>query len=133
MLDSPENIFLAIGFSWLGLFFGFLFAKIFFYQNIKGQRKDAVKKSRDVTLWYVHEKLAPILPNFPYNYKDLTFLGKWVDYVVFDGLSEWQLRQVVFLEIKSGGSRLNKNEQQIKNIVGARRVKHEVMRIKKTR
>lgn len=132
MLSTPEDIFLAIGFAWLGLFFGFLFAKIFFYQDIKGQRKDAVKKSKNVTLWYVHEKLAPILPNFPYNYKDLTFLGKWVDYVVFDGLSEGTLRQIVFLEIKSWKSRLNKNEQQIKSIVWARRVKHETMRIQKS-
>ncbi len=90
-----------------------------------------MKKSKDVTLWYVHEKLAPILPNFPYNYKDLTFLGKWVDYVVFDWLSEWNLKQVVFLEIKSWWSRMNQNEKTIKKIIDLRRVKHEVMRIKK--
>jgi len=132
MPSSPETLFFAIGGAWLGLFFGFLFAKIFFYQDIKSQRKDAVSKSKHVTLWYVHEKLAPILPNFPYNYKDLTFLGKWVDYIVFDGLSEGNLKQIVFLEIKSWKSRLNKNEQQIKNIVWARRVKHETMRIQKS-
>jgi len=128
---TSEMMLTALGWAGLGLFVGFMFAKIFFYQNIKWQRKDAVKKSRDVTLWYVHEKLAPILPNFPYNYKDLTFLGKWVDYVVFDGLSEGHLRQIVFLEIKSWSSRLNKNETAIKQILDARRVKHEIMRIKK--
>ena len=125
---------MMIGVWWagIGLLIWFLISKIFFYQRVKWHRKDAVKKSKDVTLWYVHEKLAPILPNFPYNYKDLTFLGKWVDYVVFDGLSEWNLKQIVFLEIKSGGSRLNKNEQAIKSILDARRVRHEIMRIKKT-
>ncbi|MBP6085945.1 hypothetical protein KA478_01915 [Patescibacteria group bacterium] len=25
---------------------------------------------------YVSEKIAPLLPNFPYDYKDLVFLGK---------------------------------------------------------
>jgi len=122
----------AIGGAWLGLLVWFLFAKIFFYQRVKGHRKDAVKKSKDVTLGYVHEKLAPILPNFPYNYKDLTFLGKWVDYIVFDWLNEGHLKQIVFLEIKSWKSRMNKNEQAIKSVVEARRVRHEVMRIKKT-
>ena len=112
------------------LFIWFLFAKIFFYQWIKSQRKNAVTKSKQVTLWYVQEKLAPILPQFPYNYKDLTFLGKWVDYVVFDWLAEWHLKQIIFLEIKTWRSQLNKNEKNIKQIVDARRVKYEVMRIK---
>jgi len=42
-----------------------------------------------------------MLPNFPYHYKDLVFLGKGIDYLVFDGLSEGNLKEIVFLEIKS--------------------------------
>ena len=130
---GTELVMVALGWAWLWLLVWFLFAKIFFYQRVKWHRKDAVKKSKDVTLGYVHEKLAPILPNFPYNYKDLTFLGKWVDYVVFDWLNEGNLKQIVFLEIKSGWSRMNQNEKAIKTIIDARRVRHEVMRIQKTR
>lgn len=54
---------------------------------MKGNRKDAVDRSRSVVLGHVHEKIAPLLPHFPYSYKDLVFLGKGVDYLVFDGLS----------------------------------------------
>ncbi|HBB03738.1 TPA: hypothetical protein DCZ39_02415 [Patescibacteria group bacterium] len=42
--------------------------------KIKGQRSDAVMRSRSVVLGHVHEKIAPLLPNFPYSYKDLVFL-----------------------------------------------------------
>ena len=114
------------------LLIGFLLAKIYFYQGVKKQRSHAVRKSKDVTLGYVHEKLAPILPNFPYNFKDLTFLWKWVDYVVFDGLQDGYVKQIVFLEIKSWWSRMNANEKMIKEAVDNRRVKHEVIRVKKT-
>lgn len=77
----------------------------------------------------MNEKIAPILPNFPYNYKDLMFMGKWVDYIVFDGLSEWYVHQIVLLELKSGKSRLNKNEKLIKDAVDKGKVKYKVLRI----
>jgi len=69
--------------------------------KIKGQRQNAVDRSRSVVLGHVNEKIAPLLPNFPYYYKDLVFLGKGIDYLVFDGLSHGDLKQIVFLEIKT--------------------------------
>lgn len=96
---------------------------------MRKHRKQAVKQSKATTLWFVNEKIAPILPNFPYNYKDLMFMGKWVDYIVFDGLSEGYVEQIVLLELKSGKSRLNKNEKLIKNAVDKGKVKYKVLRI----
>ena len=83
-----------------------------------------------MVLGHVHEKIAPLLPNFPYHYKDLMFLGKGVDYLVFDGLSAGNLQKIVFLEIKSGVSGLNKNEQMIKHCLEQKRVSYEVRRAK---
>lgn len=60
----------------IGLVLGYLFARIYFLLKTKSNRKAAVSQSRSVTLGYVHEKMAPLLPNFPYHYKDLMFLGK---------------------------------------------------------
>ena len=80
---------------------GYLFARIYFLLRIKSSRKAAVSQSRSVVLGHVNEKIAPLLPNFPYYYKDLVFLGKGVDYLVLDGLSSGNLKQIVFLEIKS--------------------------------
>lgn len=97
--------------------------------GMRKHRQHAVKQSKATTLGYVNEKIAPLLPNFPYNYKDLTFLGKGIDYIVFDGLSEGYVEQIVLLEIKSGASRLNKNEKLIKDAVDKGKVKYKVLRI----
>ena len=105
---------------------GYLIAKIYFMIKIKQQRGDAVMRSRSVVLGHVHEKIAPLLPNFPYSYKDLMFLWKWVDYLVFDGLSKGNLKKIIFLEIKSGNSHLNKNEQMVRSCIAQKSVSYEI-------
>lgn len=130
-LGSSTSLLWFIGllWVWVGLLIWFLFAKIFFYQRQRRVSKKAVSQSKYTTLGYVNEKIAPLLPQFPYNYKDLTFLGKWVDYIVFDWLSEWFVRDIIFLEIKSWQSRLNKNEKLLKEAIQNWRVSYKVWRI----
>jgi len=65
-------------------FVGYLLARLLFWVQIRWQRKNAIERSKHVVMWQVNEKIAPILPGFPYNYKDLVFIWKWIDYVVFD-------------------------------------------------
>lgn len=60
----------------IGVFLGYLIAKMYFMYKLRNHRKDAVNRSRNVVMGQVNEKIAPLLPNFPYHYKDLTFLGK---------------------------------------------------------
>ena len=127
-----QNIqwFVLVGWIWVGILIGSLFAKIFFLSDIKRHRAGAVKQSQHTTLWYVHEKVAPLLPDFPYHYKDLMFLGKGVDYIVFDGLSTGQVREIIFLEIKSGQSQLSLNEKRIKEAIDDKRVRFETLRMR---
>jgi len=68
-------------------------------------RQDATKRSKSVMLGQITEHLVPFLPDFKYNPKDARFLGTPVDLIVFDGLSDGQLKQVVFIEVKSGSSK----------------------------
>lgn len=124
-----QNIWFVIVGIVLGVIVWRLIAKIAYMQNRSSDRKQSVQQSKATTLWYVSEKIAPLLPNFPYSYKDLVFLGKWVDYICFDGLSTWEMKQVVFLEIKTGKSQLNKNESMIKSVIEKGRVKWETVRI----
>ena len=104
-------------------------AKIYFLLKTKHQRKDAVERSRSAVLGNVNEKIAPLLPDFHYNYKDLVFLGKGIDYLVFDGLSGGNLRKIVFLEVKSGKSQLNANERMIKDCISEHKLSYEVYRL----
>jgi hypothetical protein len=65
----------------------------------RNARKDAVQQSRAVTRGQMYEQLVPYLPDFPFNPKDAQFLGRPVDFVVFDGLDEGDLRRIVFVEV----------------------------------
>ena len=97
--------------------------------KIRKHRKNAVARSSSVILGQVAEKIAPLLPDFPYNYKDLTFLGKGIDYIVFNWLSHKDVQEIVFIEIKTGKSSLNANEKMIKKCIDAGRVRYEIIRL----
>ena len=119
----------AIVWLLMWLFIGYLIALFINSWNIKTERKQAVSQSRSVILWEVSEKIAPILPDFEYNPKDMVFLGKWVDYVIFDGLASGNLNKIVFLEVKSWKSSLNKNERQIKDCIAQNNVHYNLFRM----
>jgi predicted Holliday junction resolvase-like endonuclease len=92
----------------------FLFWKIRYTTII---REDAVQRSLAITSGKVHEQLLPYLPEFPYNPKDVRFLGSPVDLIVFDGLAEGRLRSIVFVEVKTGGSALTARERWVREVV----------------
>ena len=92
-------------------------------------REDAVQRSLAVTAGKVHEQLIPYLPAFPYNPKDVRFLGSPVDLVVFDGLSEGRVRRIVFLEVKTGGSGLTSRERWVRDAIQAGDVEWGELRV----
>ncbi|MEX2029648.1 MAG: Holliday junction resolvase-like protein [Anaerolineales bacterium] len=86
-------------------------------------RDDAVKKSQAVTLGKVTEHLIPYLPDFDYNPRDVRFLGSPIDLIVFDGLDEGDLGDIVFIEVKTGDSDLNSRERRVREAVQGKRVR----------
>jgi predicted Holliday junction resolvase-like endonuclease len=78
------------------------------------------------------ENVAPWMPGFPYEPRDASFLGNPVDYVVFDGLDEGELREIVFVEVKTGKSGMTKRGQQIRRAVHDGRVTHQLVRLART-
>ncbi len=93
-------------------------------------RKDAVQRSQAVTRGMVTEHLIPYLPDFDYNPKDARFIGSPVDFLVFDGLDDDQLDQILFVEVKTGASTLNARERRVRDAVRARRVEWVELRAK---
>lgn len=91
-------------------------------------RRDAVSRSRGVVAGKVAEHLAPYFDGFPYNPKDARFLGSPVDLVVFDGLDEGAVREVVFVEVKTGASTLTTRERGVRDAIRAGRVRWEEYR-----
>lgn len=112
-----------------GFIIGFLWVQIQRIGVEKKIRQDAVRGSRNAITGEIYEKILPSMPNFPYAPKDMVFVGKWTDYIIFDGLSEGDLREIIFLEIKSGKSRLNANEKMIKKILDEKIVRFAEMRV----
>ncbi|HEV8365072.1 MAG TPA: Holliday junction resolvase-like protein [Gemmatimonadaceae bacterium] len=92
-------------------------------------RREAITGSQAAVAGRVFERVAPYLPGFGYNPRDVRFVGDPVDFVVFDGLSEGNVRNVVFVEVKTGLGELNGNERRVKAAITERRVEWSLFRV----
>jgi len=105
-------------------------------QALLDAQKRSVNTSRAVLKGKMAEQFAPILPEFRYLPSDAKFLGDPVDYVVFDGYTDFRDGdgtaediEVILLDIKSGGARLSKGQQAIAQAVTEGRIRFEILRI----
>ena len=86
-------------------------------------RYDAVQRSSAVTRGKVTEHIVPYLPGFDLNPKDIRFLGTPIDLIAFKGLNNsMEEIEIVFIEIKTGGSTLSARERAVKKAVEQKRV-----------
>lgn len=93
-------------------------------------RADAIKGSVSTINGKVLENVSPYLPDFKWNPRDCRFLGSPIDFIVFDGLSDYKDEvTVIFVEVKSGKSNLTKREREIKKAIIDKRVVWELYRI----
>ncbi|MFQ5531237.1 MAG: Holliday junction resolvase-like protein [Candidatus Nanoarchaeia archaeon] len=97
--------------------------------EIPVHRKDAISKSRAVLSGHFSEQLAPFLPDFPWNPTECKFLGKPIDFLVFEGADKGEIESVKFVEVKSGNSKLNKKEKSLKQAIEDKKVSWEEYRI----
>ncbi|MEK6899231.1 MAG: Holliday junction resolvase-like protein [Nanoarchaeota archaeon] len=86
-------------------------------------RKDAIAKSRAVLGGQFSEQLAPYLPDFDYLPTECRFIGKPIDFIVFKGMDEKKIDEVVFVEVKSGKAKLNEHERNLKETIEKKRVR----------
>jgi len=80
-------------------------------------RKDAIERSRAVLSGQISEQIAPWLPDFPVNPSDARFIGKPVDFVAFCGADEGVVREIVFIEVKTGRSALSPVERSVREAI----------------
>ncbi|OGU33206.1 MAG: hypothetical protein A3K13_08365 [Gemmatimonadetes bacterium RIFCSPLOWO2_12_FULL_68_9] len=117
----------------IGLLVGLLVAALYVLwwkaRYTRAVRLDAVQRSQAVTVGKVYEQLMPYLPAFQFNPKDARFLGSPVDFVVFDGLDDGQVRRVVFVEVKTAGSDLSTRERRVRDAIRAGRVEWDELRV----
>jgi len=81
------------------------------------------RKSAEVRLGKIGENLAPFVKGWPWDPKNFRFLGNPIDGIQFnkDGL--------VFVEIKTGGARLNRTQKDFRDLVKAGKVSFVTFKI----
>lgn len=97
--------------------------------SIKEIRKDSVTRSRSSLTGKIWEQVVSLIPGFKHNPADMRFIGSPVDYIVFKGMSKKDIEKIIFLEIKTGDSKLTEQQEKIKRAVKAGRVSWQEYRI----
>jgi len=92
-------------------------------------RKDAIKRSRDVLEGKIYEQLAPLFKNWVFDPSDARFLGSPLDFVVFKGMSRGEPKEIVFVEVKTGSSKLTKHQNKLKKLVEEGKVSFELIEL----
>ena len=92
---------------------------------LQAGRDDAVKRSRAVLSGQMAEQIAPFLKDFPCNPADVRFVGKPLDFIGFPGAADGSgIKEILFIEVKTGNSGLSKREREIKAAVEEGRVRY---------
>ena len=93
----------------IGMILTLLYFLIKFWKDVIKLKSD--KRSMSVIHGQSIEEIIPFSKNFPYDYRNFKFIGMPVDGIVFND------DKIVFVEIKTGSSRLNNRQEKIKSLV----------------
>ena len=99
---------------------------------IDDARKDTGNRQRSIIKGQISEVIAPWSIESVNSVKELNFLGSPIDFVGFKGLDGEGDIDIKFIEVKSGKSRLNKNQRRIRDAVAAKRIEWVEVRVKDT-
>lgn len=128
LLLAASILILIIGYI-LGRRLGLSEARRELPRLLQEAREDATKRSKSVLQGQFSEQIAPYMPDFPYSPTEVRFLGKPVDFVVFKGMDNHDIEEVVFVEVKTGKSQLNTQERKLKEVVKNKKVSWDEYRV----
>ncbi|HEX5083650.1 MAG TPA: Holliday junction resolvase-like protein [Blastocatellia bacterium] len=96
-----------------------------FYQQVQRLQRELKiqpNRQRGIIKGQIEEQLYPLSDDCEYRPSQMRFMGNPIDFIVFhepegmNGKGDDQV-EIVFLEIKTGGSRLSRKQQRIKQAV----------------
>lgn len=99
--------------------------KVAEFSQLEEKHKKVVgqKKSSEVRLGQISENIIPFLEDFPYDSKNIRGLFNPIDLLCFEKDA------IVFVELKSGGSKLSPKQKNIKELVEENKVRFETWRL----
>ncbi len=84
-------------------------------ENSKKEVAKALNSSRAVLKGQINEQLCPFLPGFEYKPSDFKFLGQPIDGIVFEGMTDGEVTNVILVDIKTGAANLTKVQRQVRD------------------
>src|SRR5688572_1513085 len=100
----------------------YLSARVRMRAIVKAERADAINRSRAVTMGSFTQHIVPYLPEFEFDPRDVRFLGSPIDFVVFDGLCQGEVKRIVLVEVKTGSATLSARERSVREAARAGRI-----------
>ena len=107
----------------IGIVIGFIIAYLLLSGKLSSE-----ERNRKMLAGKYAEKLIPLSDKFKYELADTYCLGMPIDYIVFDGLNDGNIREIIFLEVKTGKSSLTSRQKSIREVVDDGKVKYEVIK-----
>jgi predicted Holliday junction resolvase-like endonuclease len=100
-----------------------------FVVELEEARKDAIQRSRSSLEGKVFEQLVPHFPEWKHVPSDARFIGTPIDYIVFDGLSEGEPKQITIVEVKKGKGSTTKIQNKIKKLIKEGKIVWELLKL----
>jgi predicted Holliday junction resolvase-like endonuclease len=127
-MSEPFAIFITAG---AFLIIGLIIGGVFVWKEDDRWFKRSKKTQRAILGGKFSEHLAPYLPHFPSDLRasEGRFIGDPIDFVFFSGKDEQAIKEIVFLEVKSGRAQLSPIEQQIRKAIEEKRVRWHEYRV----
>lgn len=92
--------------------------------------KEFKKRSGRTRVGTTVEQMVPFVKELPFDPSDMRILsGGPVDYVVFDGLCDGELRELVFLDVKTGKAKKNEAQKQVQRCADLGRVRFALFEV----
>lgn len=105
-------------------------------KEIEKARQQSVATSRNTIKGQIAEQMAPLLTGFSYLPSDSRFIGDPIDYIVFNGYTDFRESnkindtfEVVILDVKHNTASLTQGQKAIGRAIEEGRVRFEVVRI----
>lgn len=93
------------------------------------ERQKAIKSSQAVIKGKTTEQIVPFLPNFKYNPSNCRFLGSPIDFVIFDGMYEGKIREVIIMDVKTGNASLTQRQKDIQDCIKNGKISFEILKM----
>ena len=85
----------------------------------------AEKTAMAVNIGKKLEVILPTMKDFKWRLADCRFLGDPIDFITFNGFSINEVYSLSFVEVKSGGARLNDHQKAVKEAIEDKKVSYK--------